>query len=139
VVAPRGEVGLKDYVMVDELPLDDGELTAYQRAMLGEVQRVARTLTASSDKRFNTVWEYTQSAIAVLVVVTTCAGVMWLANTRLPPEWWTIVGLVVGFYFGRQRPPAMFRTGLERTRIGDKEEVKELVADVGHTNDKPST
>lgn len=97
-------------------------LSPYQRSMLAQVQRVERALsTATSERRVNTVWEYTQSAIAVFVVLTTCGGVIalstWDADARLPPEWWTIVGLVVGFYFGRVRPPT--RSGLERDRATD--------------------
>jgi hypothetical protein len=67
------------------------------------------------------VWEYTQAVIAVLVVGTTCAGVAYravLTEVQMPPEWWTIVGLVVGFYFGRMRLPVRTR----RERAGDVSE-----------------
>ena len=82
----------------------------YQAAMLGIGRKLERAVAASSDRRVNNVWEYTQSCIAVLVVATTCGGVAalstWHSEARMPPEWWTIVGLVIGFYFGRVRPPA---------------------------------
>jgi hypothetical protein len=94
--------------------------------MIAQVKRVERALASASDRRVANVWEYTQSVIAVLVVLTTCGGVValstWDTDARLPPEWWTIVGLVIGFYFGRTRPPAaaqMPRTGAERERVTD--------------------
>jgi hypothetical protein len=62
-------------------------------------------------RRVNLIWERTQSMIALSVVLTTCLGVAALSLLRyyhadvilptFPPEWWTIVGLVIGFYFGR--------------------------------------
>jgi F0F1-type ATP synthase assembly protein I len=59
-----------------------------------------------SQRQVNMVWERTQSSIALAVVVTTCVGIfigrIWLVSSMpLPAEWWTIVGLVIGFYFGR--------------------------------------
>lgn len=76
---------------------------------------VAPTTTTEQDlktagqRRINNVWEYTQAAIAFSVVITTCIGifigrVVQGSNTStipFPPEWWTILGLVIGFYFGR--------------------------------------
>jgi len=59
--------------------------------------------------------------------MTTCGGVVALStydsDARLPPEWWTIVGLVIGFYFGRVRPAATGappRLGIERERASDQ-------------------
>jgi len=107
--------------------MDDAndETRRYQLAMLGVAQKVERALTVSSERRVANVWEYTQSVIAVFVVLTTCGGVLdlaiWHVDARLPPEWWTIVGLVIGFYFGRTRPPApAVRTGQERERAADR-------------------
>lgn len=97
----------------------------YQQAMLAIGQKLERAMAASSDRRVNHVWEYTQSAVALLVVATTCGGVVtlstWHPDVRMPPEWWTIVGLVIGFYFGRVRPPAVDkpRVGIERDRATD--------------------
>jgi hypothetical protein len=95
----------------------------YQAAMLAIGRKLERTI---SDRRVNNVWEYTQSVIAIAVVVTTCGGVItlatWHPDVRMPAEWWTIVGLVIGFYFGRVRPPAAAaapRVGTERDRRSD--------------------
>jgi hypothetical protein len=98
----------------------------YQAAMLGIGRKLERALVVSSDRRVNHVWEYTQSVIAIAVVVTTCGGVItlatWHPEVRMPAEWWTIVGLVVGFYFGRVRPPAAgsARSGTEKERASDE-------------------
>jgi hypothetical protein len=62
---------------------------------------------SAGQRNINQVWEYTQAAVALIVVATTSAGVFIgrtvLADTSppFPAEWWTIVGLVIGFYFGR--------------------------------------
>ena len=98
---------------------------AYQEAMLAIGKKLERALSSASERRINNVWEYTQSLVAVLVVMTTCGGVIALSafdtDARMPPEWWTIVGLVIGFYFGRTRPPATpLRTGAERERDSDR-------------------
>lgn len=56
-------------------------------------------------RRINNVWEYTQAVIAAAVVLTTCGGVLStkfvVGAPPFPAEWWAIVGLVIGFYFGR--------------------------------------
>lgn len=95
----------------------------YQTSMLAIGKKVERALSVASERRIHSVWEFTQSAIAVLVVATTCGGVVvraLLTENPMPPEWWTIVGLVVGFYFGRVRPPAPVRSGAERDRASDR-------------------
>lgn len=101
------------------------ETREYQQQMLAIGQKLERAMLAASDRRVNHVWEYTQSVIAVFVVVTTCGGVLYFSqgDRRMPPEWWTIAGLVIGFYFGRVRPPVpMLRTGAERERATDRRE-----------------
>jgi hypothetical protein len=92
-------------------------IKSVEAAILAGQQQLRKDLSpASSERRLNNVWEYTQSVIAVFVVVTTCTGVLALSmyikddTARLPPEWWTIVGLVIGFYFGRVRPPGLTAT-----------------------------
>src|SRR5262252_8092418 len=70
-------------------------LNSYQRAVLAHVRRVEQAVQQhSAERRVASVWEYTQSVIAVLVVLTTCGGVVALSQ-RMPPEWWTIAGLVI--------------------------------------------
>lgn len=67
---------------------------------------VEEDLHSLGQRRINLVWEYTQSFVALLIVFTTCVGifigrVMQGSVVPFPAEWWTIVGLVIGFYFGR--------------------------------------
>ena len=84
---------------------------------------VPSTTTAEEDRHsasqrgFDVTWENTQARISMMVVGTTCLGVLTNVIVRMkwpdrviaiPAEWWTIVGLVIGFYFGRtnhSRPP----------------------------------
>jgi hypothetical protein len=71
-------------------------------------------LHTAGQRKTNLIWERTQSVIALAVVLTTCSGIIALSLIRFwhdnlgperlpsfPPEWWTILGLVIGFYFGR--------------------------------------
>jgi hypothetical protein len=63
-------------------------------------------LHTASQRHVNIIWERTQSGIALLVVTTTSLGifigrVFSVSTVPFPAEWWTIVGLVIGFYFGR--------------------------------------
>lgn len=77
---------------------------------------LAPTTTLEEDIRtqaqrdLNMTWENTQSTVARAVVITTCGGVVISLTFRglfpdrliaFPAEWWTVVGLVIGFYFGR--------------------------------------
>lgn len=71
---------------------------------LGE--REAHILSSEGRRKINLIWETTQAAIALVVVVTTCIAifigrVLHESDTAMPAEWWTICGLVIGFYFGR--------------------------------------
>lgn len=68
--------------------------------------REARALANAGQRRINLVWEGTQAFIAATIVLTTCLGIFFgrVINTDavpFPAEWWTVVGLVIGFYFGR--------------------------------------
>lgn len=66
-----------------------------------------QNLRTAGQRKINQVWEYTQALIAMTVVVTTSIGifvgrvVQREGQVPFPAEWWTIVGLVTGFYFGR--------------------------------------
>jgi hypothetical protein len=73
-------------------------------------------LHSAGQRQTNLIWERTQSVIALAIVLTTCGGIVALSSLRFwhedlgidkfptfPPEWWTILGLVIGFYFGRTR------------------------------------
>lgn len=90
----------------------------YQRTMLKLGNQLVQQRT--DDRRVANLGEYTQSVIAILVVTTTCYGVTVLHQIRMPPEFWTIVGLVIGFYFGRNRPLAAVRSPSSRERVTDK-------------------
>ena len=113
-------------------PDEDLSQREYQQKMLSFTQRVEGVLAGTSDRRLNNVWEYTQSLVAVLVVGTTCGGIIALARdntTHMPPEWWTIVGLVIGFYFGRNR--TVTRTGFEHERKTDRSVSRDRRMDEG--------
>lgn len=67
-------------------------------------------IRTQSQRDLNMTWENTQSLISKIVVVTTCIGALISLCVKaffperpiaFPPEWWAIVGLVIGFYFGR--------------------------------------
>lgn len=65
-------------------------------------------MKTAGQRKINDVWEYTQALIALSVVLTTCVGIFigrviekGAGTLPFPPEWWTILGLVIGFYFGR--------------------------------------
>lgn len=64
---------------------------------------VEEDLKTAGQRKINNVWEYTQAMIAMAIVLTTCFGV--IANGKdtsfFSPQWWTVLGLVIGFYFGR--------------------------------------
>jgi hypothetical protein len=70
---------------------------------------VEEDLKSAGQRKINDVWEFTQAAIASLIVLTTCIGIIVGRVVQrevgpsaiFPPEWWTILGLVIGFYFGR--------------------------------------
>ncbi len=89
--------------------------TAAQVATTADRLAESVGLHAAGQRKTNLIWERTQSVIALSIVLTTCAGIAALSSLRFfhevgadkmptfPPEWWTVVGLVIGFYFGRQR------------------------------------
>ena len=87
--------------MSQQLPTDHVESTTTEE----------QDLHSASQRGINRTWEDTQARISLMVVGTTCVGVIVnvalraflpaLASVAFPAEWWTIVGLVIGFYFGR--------------------------------------
>ena len=91
------------------LPVRPGERPTVSQANMetaDQARREAKVLLTAGQRRVNLIWESSQALIALLVVFTTCLGIaitlIWdLAGATFPPEWWTIVGLVIGFYFGR--------------------------------------
>jgi hypothetical protein len=84
--------------------------TAIATATAAKAGVVETAMQTAGQRKTNLIWERTQSIIALAVVITTCIGVLALRylamgvtefDTKFPAEWWTIVGLVIGFYFGR--------------------------------------
>lgn len=81
-----------------------------QQQPLTPTTTAEQDLTAKGQRGINLIWERTQAYISISVVGTTCLGVLTSIIGRLfvpqtavtfPAEWWTILGLVIGFYFGR--------------------------------------
>lgn len=87
-----------------------------RRPVPSTAQSLAPKTTLEEDMRtaaqrdLNMTWENTQALISKIVVGTTCIGVTISLIARafwpetiiaFPAEWWAIVGLVIGFYFGR--------------------------------------
>jgi hypothetical protein len=71
---------------------------------------VEEDLHSASQRFINNKWETVQANISQAIVLTTCIGVITSIVSNLfgiertiafPAEWWTILGLVIGFYFGR--------------------------------------
>jgi hypothetical protein len=69
-------------------------------------------LHSLSQRDINKKWESTQASISLMIIGTTCFGLILaitlktifphlVGGSLIPAEWWTIVGLVIGFYFGR--------------------------------------
>jgi hypothetical protein len=62
-------------------------------------------LHSAGQRQTNLIWERTQSVIALAL----SSLRFWHEDLGIdkfptfPPEWWTILGLVIGFYFGRTR------------------------------------
>jgi hypothetical protein len=100
------------------------ELIAEDQAAVVEAanRNTAQEAYSTGVRKTNLIWERTQSMIALAVIVTTCLGIGILGSVRFwhpemkdaptfPPEWWTIVGLVIGFYFGRTNHSRMDSNG----------------------------
>lgn len=96
--------------------IDDKIIAAQIIPSIDRQSSIPPTTTSEQDllslaqRGWNETWEKTQSRIAQGVVYTTCLGVVvriitravgYEVETLFPPEWWTVLGLVIGFYFGR--------------------------------------
>lgn len=78
---------------------------------------VQEDLTVAGQRRINLIWEYTQSAIAVVVVTTTMASGIYsmLTNTILPTIISVAFGTVIGYYFARTNHQAIGGIGPKAT------------------------
>lgn len=56
---------------------------------------------SASQRQINLIWEKTQAAIAVFVVIGAVAGTFYFGPTVTPPLLANAFFLIVGFYFGR--------------------------------------
>jgi hypothetical protein len=70
------------------------------------VTTVEENLHSASQRKINLIWEYTQMAIALMVVISTMIAGVYLALTgladkQIPTILSVAFGTVVGFYFGR--------------------------------------
>lgn len=87
-------------------PTDGGMDTKENKASQTTAEQDLKT---AGQRKINDIWEITQASIASLIVLTTCLGIIIGRlvfrevgpGSVFPPEWWTILGLVIGFYFGR--------------------------------------
>lgn len=114
---PKEFSGILETTEPEESPV---EFKGVMGTNLPDQTSVPPTTTAEQDRgslaqrTWNDTWENTQARIAQAVVYTTCIGIVAGATVRaatriygieidssFPPEWWAIVGLVIGFYFGR--------------------------------------
>jgi hypothetical protein len=71
-------------------------------------------LTTASQRRVNLIWEYTQAAIALMVVVATMAcGIVAMINEakQIPTIIGVAFGMVTGFYFSRTNHAAIGGVG----------------------------
>jgi hypothetical protein len=90
--------------------------TADEDMQSASVRPMPPTTTAEDDLRtagqrsINETWETTQAQIAKAVMFTTCILILAKSlvipllasiDVVVPAEWWTVVGLVIGFYFSR--------------------------------------
>jgi hypothetical protein len=62
-------------------------------------------LTTAGQRRINLIWEHTQAAVALIVVLATMAGGLYEmvkeSKVQMPNVMAVAFGTVVGFYFGR--------------------------------------
>lgn len=74
-------------------------------------------LTTAGQRRVNLIWEYTQAAIAVVVVLANMGSAVWNTVQGKPGEVPMILSsalfLVVGFYFSRTNHQAIGGTGVK--------------------------
>ena len=72
-------------------------------------------LTTAGQRRVNLIWEYTQAAIALLVVVTTmlCGGIGMYQNVQIPTIISVAFGMITGFYFSRTNHEKVGGTGFK--------------------------
>lgn len=111
--------------VVGPIPTTDRDSTAqvHARSRAASARVDAEALMSIGQRRINLIWEVTQAAIALTVVGLTAIG-MFIGRivegnaVPFPPEWWTIVGLVIGFYFSRTNHQKVGGVGGEDVQLG---------------------
>jgi hypothetical protein len=90
----------------------------YQQAQDADPSLPARTtfqedLTTAGQRKVNLIWEYTQAAIAILVVLATliCGAIGMTYDLQVPTIISVAFGMVTGFYFSRTNHAAIGGVG----------------------------
>ena len=74
-------------------------------------------ITTAGQRRVNLIWEYTQAAIALMVVIATMvAGLKVALGQQIPTIFSVAFGTVVGFYFSRTNHQAIGGIGQKPTQ-----------------------
>jgi len=86
-----------------ELPITPGIQHQTSDPSLPAKTTFQEDLTTASQRRVNLVWEYTQAAIAIIVVVATviCGVVGMVKDISVPTIISVAFGMITGFYFSR--------------------------------------
>ena len=108
--------------MADETPSDPSALPGDVefRTQQANVPRQSVTtsqqdLTTAGQRRINLIWEHTQAAVALIVVVSTMAAGIYASfsqkTEQIPNVICVAFGTVVGFYFSRTNHAAIGGVG----------------------------
>jgi hypothetical protein len=77
-------------------------------------------ITTAGQRRINLIWETTQSAVAITVILANVVAALWMVMHRVPfSDYPPILGyamfLIVGFYFSRTNHAAIGGVGPQMT------------------------
>lgn len=88
------------------------------QSQIGDPSVPARTtfqedLVTAGQRRVNLIWEYTQAAIALMVVAMTmiCGGIGMWKDMQIPTIISVAFGMITGFYFSRTNHEKIGGTG----------------------------
>lgn len=78
---------------------------------------VQEDLTTAGQRHINLIWEWTQAAIAILVVISTmvCGAIGMAKDLQIPTIISVAFGMVTGFYFSRTNHAAIGGIGAKPT------------------------
>jgi len=82
---------------------------------LTSISPLAQDLVAAGQRRINLIWEYTQSIIAIMVVIATliCGIYGTIENVQVPTIISVAFGMITGFYFSRTNHAAIGGIGFK--------------------------